>query len=190
MKKRLIIGISGASGVIYGIRLLEVVREIDEIESHLIITSAAEKNIILETSYSVNQVKELADQTYPVTDQSVSIASGTFHTIGMVVAPSSIKTLSAIANSYNDNLLIRAADVTLKEGRKLLLVPRETPLHKGHLSLMLKAADMGATILPPSPGFYLKPKTVADIVNHTVGKILDQFQISHQLYDEWNPSNS
>lgn len=190
MKKRLIVGISGASGVIYGIRFLEVLREIGGIESHLVITPAAEKNIQLETVYSVSQVKGLADHIYSVVDQSVSIASGTFHTLGMVIVPSSIKTLSAIANSYNDNVLVRAADVTLKEGRKLIIVPRETPLHKGHLSLMLRAVEMGAIILPPSPGFYFKPKTVDDIVNHTVGKILDQFQISHQLYDEWNPSNS
>lgn len=189
MKQRLIIGLSGASGVIYGIRLLEVLQKVQGIESHLVITPSAEKNVILETAYSVESVKKMADQIYAIQDQSVSIASGTFKTLGMVVAPTSIKTLSAIANSYNDNLLVRAADVTLKEGRKLVLIPRETPLHQGHLELMLKASRIGATLLPSMPGFYFKPQTVEDIVDHTVGKILDQFQISHPLYDEWNPTN-
>lgn len=188
--KRLIIGISGASGVIYGIRILELLKETQKLESHLIITPAAEKNIELETDFRVEEVKALADHVYDIADQSSSIASGTFQTAGMVVIPCSIKTLSAISSSYNDNLLIRAADVTLKEGRKLVLVPRETPLHKGHLTLMQQVVENGATILPPIPGFYFRPRTVDDIVNHTVGKVLDQFQVPHSLYKEWNPLNT
>jgi len=186
MKKRLVVGISGSSGVIYGIRLLEILREISDVESHVIISSAAEYNIQLETSWSFKQVQELADVLYESQNLAASISSGSFQTLGMVVIPCSIKSLSGIANSYNDNLLTRAADVSLKEGRKLILVPRETPFHKGHLELMMKVIDYGGTIIPPVPAFYHSPKTIEDIIDQTLGKILDQFGITHQLFQRWS----
>ncbi|HBE44692.1 MAG TPA: 3-octaprenyl-4-hydroxybenzoate carboxy-lyase [Deltaproteobacteria bacterium] len=183
--KRLIIGISGATGSIYGIRMLEVLKE-NEIETHLILTKAAKKTILLETEYEIKYVESLANYVYDVDNIGGAVASGSFNTEGMVVIPCSVKSLSAIANSYNDNLLIRAADVTLKEWRKLVLVVRETPLHKGHLQLMLRAADMGAVILPPVPAFYHVPKTIEGIIDHTVGKVLDIFGIEHHLFRKWD----
>ena len=183
--KRLIVGISGATGAIYGIRLMEVLKKI-EIETHLILTEAAKKTILLEAEFKIDYVESLADYVYDVGNIGGTVASGSFVTEGMIVIPCSMKSLSAIANSFNDNLLIRAADVTLKEGRKLVLVVRETPLHKGHLQLMLRAADMGAVIFPPVPAFYHVPKTIEGIVNHTIGKILDLFKIEHHLCKRWN----
>jgi 4-hydroxy-3-polyprenylbenzoate decarboxylase len=182
--KRLIVGISGATGAIYGIRTLEVLKEV-EIETHLIITGAAKKTILLETEFKVDYVESLADHVYDVHNIGGAVASGSFVTEGMVVMPCSIKSLSAIANSYNENLLIRAADVTLKERRKLVLVVRETPLHKGHLQLMLRAADMGAVILPPVPAFYHMPGTIEGIIDQMVGKVLDVFGIEHHLFPRW-----
>ena len=182
--KRIIIGMSGATGAIYGIRLLECLSETD-IETHLIISEAAEKTIDMETSWTVKQVMACADVCYDIRNVGSDIASGSFLCEGMVVIPCAIKTLSAIANSYNENLLIRAADVTLKEKRKLVIIPRETPLHKGHLNLMLKLADLGATILPPFPAFYCFPKSIDDIVDHLVGKVLDMFHIEHDLFHRW-----
>jgi 4-hydroxy-3-polyprenylbenzoate decarboxylase len=181
---RLIVGISGATGSIYGIRLLEILKE-KRVETHLVITSPAKRIIPEETSYSIKQVESLASYVYENEDLGAAISSGTFKTEGMVVIPCSMKSLSAVANSYNDNLLIRAADVTLKERRRLVLVVRETPLHKGHLNLMVKAADLGATILPPVPAFYFRPKTIDDLINHTVGKVLDLFEINHNLFARW-----
>jgi len=183
--KRLIIGISGASGAIYGIRMLEALKE-TEIETHLILSKATKKTILLETEYEIKYVESLANYVYDVDNIGGAVASGSFGTEGMVVVPCSVKSLSAIANSYNDNLLIRAADVTLKEGRKLVLVVRETPLHKGHLQLMLRAADMGAVILPPVPAFYHVPKTIEGIINQTIGKILDSLGIEHHLFKKWD----
>jgi 4-hydroxy-3-polyprenylbenzoate decarboxylase len=183
--RRLIVGISGASGVIYGIRLLEILKGI-EIETHLILTEAAKKTILLETEYNVGYVESLADYVYDVENVGGAVASGSFSTEGMVVIPCSIKSLSAIANSYNDNLLIRAADVTLKEGRRLVLVVRETPLHRGHLQLMLRATEIGAVILPPIPAFYHKPNTLAEIIDHTIGKVLDIFGIEEYLFRKWD----
>ncbi len=183
--KRLVIGISGATGVIYGIRILEVLKEI-KIETHLIITEPAKKTIHLETDFGIEYVESLATQVYEVNNIGGAVASGSFSTKGMIVIPCSIKSLSAIANSFNENLLIRAADVTLKEGRRLVLMVRETPLHKGHLQLMLRAADMGAVIFPPVPAFYHVPRTIEGIINQTVGKILDIFEIEHQLFRPWN----
>jgi 4-hydroxy-3-polyprenylbenzoate decarboxylase len=183
--KKMIVGISGATGVIYGIRMLEVLREI-EVESYLVITKAAKKIIPLETEYKVTYLESLADYVYDVEHIGAAIASGSFFTDGMAVIPCSIKSLSAIANSYSDNLLVRAADVTLKEGRKLVLVVRETPLHQGHLQLMARASSMGAVILPPVPAFYHMPKTIEEIVDQTIGKVLDQFGIEHRLYKRWN----
>jgi 4-hydroxy-3-polyprenylbenzoate decarboxylase len=183
--KRLIIGISGATGVIYGIRMLQVLKE-TEIETHLILTKAAKKTIHLETEFEVEYVESLADNVYDVENIGGAVASGSFVTEGMIVIPCSIKSLSAIANSFNDNLLVRAADVTLKEGRRLVLMVRETPLHKGHLQLMLRAADMGAVIFPPVPAFYHAPKTIEGIIDHTIGKILDIFKIEHRLCKRWD----
>jgi 4-hydroxy-3-polyprenylbenzoate decarboxylase len=182
--KRLVVGISGATGAIYGIRLLEFLSKSD-VETHLLVTDSAEKTIRIETSWSLEQVKALATVTYSMEDVGADISSGSFHCEGMVVIPCSIKSLSAIANSYNDSLLIRAADVALKERRKLVLVVRETPLHRGHLSLMMNVADAGGVILPPIPAFYFLPKTIDDLINHTVGRVLDVFGIDHHLFNRW-----
>ena len=184
MNKRIIIGIAGASGVIYGVRMLSLLKEQD-FETHLIISEAGKKNIEIETSYKAGEVAAMASHTYDNRDVGASLASGSFLTWGMVVVPCTIKTLSGIANSYTDNLLVRAADVTLKEKRKLVLVVRETPLHKGHLRLMTMAADMGAHILPPVPSFYHQPKTIDDIIDQTIGKIFDYLGIEHSLFRRW-----
>jgi 4-hydroxy-3-polyprenylbenzoate decarboxylase len=186
---RLIVGISGASGPIYGIRLLEILRE-KKVETHLILTPAAKKIIPQETSYFPDRVKNLASYAYEDGDLDAPLSSGSFLTEGMVVIPCSIKTLSAIANSYDENLLIRAADVTLKERRKLVLAVRETPLHKGHINLMGKAADAGAILLPPIPAFYFHPQTIDDLINHTVGKVLDLFAITNRLFERWGGSGA
>jgi 4-hydroxy-3-polyprenylbenzoate decarboxylase len=182
--KRLVVGISGATGAIYGIRLLEFLSKSD-VETHLVVSKSAEKTIRMETSWALEQVKALARITYDIEDVGADICSGSFQTEGMAVIPCSIKSLSAIANSYNENLLIRAADVTLKERRKLVLVVRETPFHRGHLSLMLHVADAGGVILPPIPAFYFLPKTMDDLINHTVGRVLDVFGIDHSLFNRW-----
>jgi len=184
MPKRLVVGISGASGVTYGVRLLQVLKDTDY-ETHLIISKSGELNIEIETAYDPADVKALADYVYDHKDVAASLASGSFLTEGMVVVPCTIKTLSGIANSYNENLLVRAADVTLKEKRKLVLVVRETPLHRGHLRLMTMAADMGAHILPPVPSFYHMPKTIEDIIDQTIGKIFDFMGIEHNLFNRW-----
>jgi len=181
---RIIIGISGASGVIYGIKMLQVLKKID-IETHLIISNAGKINIGIETNYNVEKVMNMADFSYENNDITAPVASGSFLTKAMVIAPCSIKTLSGIANSYTENLLIRAADVTLKEDRKIVLMVRETPLHKGHLKLMTQAADMGIHILPPVPSFYNQPKTIDDIINHSIGKALDIIGIEHNLFMRW-----
>lgn len=182
--KRLIVGISGATGAIYGIRLLEVLSK-SNVETHLVITEAGEKTIRMETDWKIGQLNSLAKVVYDIKDVGADISSGSFHTDGMVVMPCSIKSLSAIANSFNVNLLIRAADVTIKERRKLVLAVRETPLHKGHLNLMMNLADLGVIILPPIPAFYFQPKTMDDLINHTVGKVLDLFHIEHDLFARW-----
>jgi 4-hydroxy-3-polyprenylbenzoate decarboxylase len=184
MAKRIVIGISGASGVIYGVRLLNFLQDMDY-ETHLIISEAGKLNIEIETSYKADEVAAMADYTYDHKDVAASLSSGSFLTEGMVVVPCTIKTLSGIANSYTENLLVRAADVTLKENRKLVLVVRETPLHRGHLKLMTMAADMGAHILPPVPSFYHFPQTLEDIIDHTIGKIFDYFGIAHELFKRW-----
>jgi len=182
--KRLVVGITGATGAIYGIRLLEFLSKTD-VETHLVVSKSAEKTIRMETHWTLEQVKALATVSYNMEDVGADISSGSFHAEGMAVIPCSIKSLSAIANSYNENLLIRAADVTLKERRKLVLVVRETPLHRGHLSLMLNVADAGGVILPPIPAFYFLPKTMDDIINHTVGRVLDVFGVDHSLFNRW-----
>jgi 4-hydroxy-3-polyprenylbenzoate decarboxylase len=187
MKKRLIVGITGASGVIYGVRLLEVLKQTD-IETHLIMSEAGKLNIQIETSYDVDDVLSMADVTYTNTDIAASVASGSFQTMGMVIAPCTVKTLSGIANSFNETLLIRAADVQLKEKRKLALMFRETPLHIGHLRLLTLAAEMGAHIVPPVPAFYHHPETIDDIINQSVGKVLDYMGIAHTLFKRWDNS--
>ena len=184
MSKKIVVGISGASGVVYGVRLLSVLRE-KNVETHLIISNSGEKNIQIETDYNIDEVKQMASFVYDNKNMAAKVSSGSFLVDGMVVVPCTIKTLSGIANSYSENLIVRAADVTLKEKRKLVLVVRETPLHKGHLKLMMKAADNGAHILPPVPSFYHYPKTIDDIINQTVGKILDYFDIKHDLFRRW-----
>ena len=183
--QRLIVGISGASGAIYGIRLLEVLRGHGGIETHLVMTKPAERTIVEETDYAVADVRAMASVVHTVGDIGASIASGSFRTLGMVVAPCSIHTVAAIAACIADNLLIRAADVVLKEGRKLVLLVRETPLHTGHLRAMLAAAEAGAVIMPPVPAFYHRPRTLAEIVDHTVGRVLDRFDIAHELSPRW-----
>jgi 4-hydroxy-3-polyprenylbenzoate decarboxylase len=185
MKQRLVVGVSGASGAIYGIRLLEVLREHPAIETHLVLTKPAERTIVEETAWEPGAVRALAAVVHPVTDIGAALASGSFTTMGMVVVPCSIRTAAAIAYCQADNLLTRAADVTLKERRKLVLVVRETPLHRGHLKAMLEATENGATILPPMPAFYTMPKTVDEIVDHTVARVLDQFGIEHRLAARW-----
>jgi len=184
MRKRIVIGISGASGVIYGIKMLSLLREKD-FETHLIISESGRQNIEIETSHKADDVAGMANYTYDNKDVGAALASGSYLTEGMVVVPCTIKTLSGIANSYTNNLLVRAADVTLKEKRKLVLVVRETPLHVGHLGLMTKAANMGAHILPPIPSFYHQPKTIDDIIHQTIGKIFDYLGIEHNLYKRW-----
>ena len=183
--KRLIVGISGASGVIYGIRMLQVLQGFREIETHLVISKPGERTISEETSYKIDEVKALANVVHPVQDIGASIASGSFKTEGMVIIPCSIHTASAIAYSISDNLLTRAADVVLKEKRKLVLVVRESPLHVGHLKSLLAAAEMGAMIVPPVPAFYTLPKTLDEIIDHTVGRVLDLFGIEHKLVKRW-----
>lgn len=185
--KRLIVGISGASGAIYAIRLLEVLRSVPEVETHLIISQAAKQTIALETAFSLREVQTLADVVHDNRDIAATLSSGSFCTFGMVIVPCSIKTLSGVVNSYADDLLVRAADVILKEQRKLVLCVRETPLHLGHLQLMTRAAELGAVIMPPVPAYYHQPKSVDDIINQTVNRLLDQFSIEldHDLFQRW-----
>lgn len=185
--KRLIIGISGASGAIYGVRLLQVLQLVPDTETHLIVSQSARQTLSLETSYNLREVQALATQVYDPRDISASISSGSFRTAGMIILPCSIKTLSGIVHSYADNLMIRAADVTLKERHPLILAVRETPLHLGHLRLMLQAAEMGAIIMPPVPAFYHRPQTPDDIINQTVNRILDQLpvQLPQDLFTRW-----
>jgi len=185
MSNRLIIGISGASGVIYGIRMLEVLAQDRAIETHLVMSPSAKATIAQETDWKVSDVERLASVVHKPGDVGASIASGSFETMGMIVAPCSIKTLSSIANSYDADLMTRAADVQLKEGRPVLLLVRETPLHIGHLRLMVQAAENGAVIMPPAPAFYGNPKTVDDLVNGTVGRALARVGVKNALYFEW-----
>ena len=182
---RLAVGITGASGSIYGIRLLEVLRATTSIELHLVISAAGKRTLVEETDYSVADVEALAHHYYDVKDIGATLASGSFRTGGMVIAPCSIKTAGAIAACYSDTLVARAADVTLKEGRPLILVVRETPLHVGHLRMLTALAEMGAVILPPVPAFYNRPKDLDDIVHHTVARVLDRLQLPQTLVGEW-----
>ncbi|HJN24677.1 MAG TPA: UbiX family flavin prenyltransferase [Rhodospirillales bacterium] len=180
-----IVGISGATGIIYGIETLRALKMLG-VEAHLIISEAGVRTLDYETDLGMDDLRELANVIHSVKDIGASIASGSFRTQGMIVAPCSIKTLSGIANSFDTNLLIRTADVTLKERRPLVLLVRETPLHKGHLELMSRASDYGATIMPPVPAFYTKPKTIDDLVRQTVGRALDHLGLDHELIERWN----
>jgi len=185
--KRLIVGISGASGAIYGIRLLEILRDLPEVETHLVMSSAAGTTLSLETDYKPQQVSALADVTYRFRDIAAPISSGSFKTDGMVILPCSMKTLAGIAYSFSDNLLLRAADVVLKDRRRLVLVPRETPLHLGHLRTMVQLTEMGAIIAPPMPAFYHRPQTLDDIINQTVNRVLDllDIELPQDLFIRW-----
>jgi 4-hydroxy-3-polyprenylbenzoate decarboxylase len=182
---RIIVALSGSSAPHYGVRLLEVLSEIEAVETHAIVSAGARKTIAYEMERDPSTVEQLADVVHDERDLAASIASGTFITSGMVIAPCSVKTLSAVANSFNDNLIARAADVCLKERRRLVLVVRETPLHGGHLRLMLQATESGAVMLPPVPAFYHRPATLDDVIDHTVTKILDQFGIDAGLIARW-----
>ena len=183
--KRLIVGLSGASGSVYGIRLLEVLKTVPEIETHLVVSKGAEITMRLEAGLDAAAVKKLADVVHEPGNLAASISSGSFQTIGMAVVPCSMKSLAQIALALDDNLLTRAADVTLKERRRLVVVPRETPLNLSHLRHMVAITEMGGVILPPAPSFYHHPHSIADIIDQTVGKILDQFQIAHDLFTRW-----
>ncbi len=182
---RLIIAITGASGAIYGVRLLEALHGRPGVETLLVVSRAAQLILPQETGRALPELQALATHTFANDDLAAPIASGSYRTDGMVVAPCSIKTLSALANSYADTLIARAGDVALKERRRLILLVRETPLHAGHLRLMLSLAELGAVILPPVPAFYTRPATIDDIVDHTIGRVLDQLGLEHDLYEPW-----
>ena len=186
--KRIIVGISGASGAIYGIRLLEVLREAADVETHLVLTPAARRTIPLETDFSVEQVERLAHHAHKSADIAASISSGSFRADGMAVAPCSMKTISGIASSYSDNLLLRAADVMLKDRRRLVLLVRETPLHLGHLRLLVQVTEMGAIVMPPVPAFYHRPATLEAVIDQTVNRTMDMLEIElgYDLFPRWN----
>jgi flavin prenyltransferase len=185
-RRRLIVGVSGASGSLYAYAALKVLRSVDDVEVHLVLSAQARQTIELETAYTAADFEALADAVHRDGDLAAPISSGSFRTAGMLIIPCSIKTASAVAHSFNDNLLARAADVCLKERRTLVMVVRETPLHVGHLRMLVQLAEMGAVILPPVPGMYSRPKTIEDVVAHTVGKALDQFGIENALFERWS----
>jgi flavin prenyltransferase len=182
---RLVVGITGATGSIYGIRLLEILRAHREVETHLVISRPGKRTIVEETDHTVAEVEALATYRYDNTDIGASIASGSFRTGGMVIAPCSIKTAASVAACHSENLIARAADVTLKEGRPLIMLIRETPLHVGHLKCMLTLAEMGAVVLPPMPAFYNRPRDLDDVVNHTLARLLDRLNLPQTLVAEW-----
>jgi flavin prenyltransferase len=185
MKKRLIIAITGASGVIYGIRALEILRAAGSFETHLVLSPSAARTIAEETDYTTAQVKALADTLHSYRDIGASVSSGSFKTEGMLVAPCSVKTLSGVANCFDDDLIVRAADVQLKERRRVVLLFRETPLHSGHIELMAQATRNGAIVMPPVPAFYHRPRSIDDLVNQTVGRALDLFGIDAGIVKRW-----
>lgn len=188
--RRFIVGISGASGAIYGIRLLEIFRAMEDVETHLIVSNAAKLTITHETGRTLADVKALADHNEHNSDLAARVSSGSYPTDGMIVAPCSMKTLSGIVHSYSDSLLQRAADVVLKEGRRLILVPRESPLHTGHCKLLYEASQLGAIIAPPMPAFYNLPQSLDDIVNHTVGRIIDLLGMDSGIVKRWEGLNA
>ncbi|HWX25605.1 MAG TPA: UbiX family flavin prenyltransferase [Vicinamibacteria bacterium] len=182
---RIVVGLTGSTGSIYGVRLLQVLKDMPGIESHLVISAPGKRTLVEETDYSVKDVEGLAHAVYDNRDIGAAIASGSFKTAGMVIAPCSIKTVSALANCYADTLIARAGDVCLKEGRTLIAVVRESPLHAGHLTQLLALARVGGVILPPMPAFYTRPKSLGDIVDHTVARILDRLGLPQDLVPEW-----
>ena len=183
--KRLVVGITGASGSVYGIRLLEILKRYADVELHLVLSRSGKRTLVSETDWTVADVEALAHHRYDNVDIGATIASGSFRTAGMIIAPCSIKTAAAVAACYADTLISRAADVTLKEGRPLIMLIRETPLHVGHLKMMLALAEMGAVVLPPMPAFYNRPKDLDDIVNHTIARVLDRLDLPQTLVGEW-----
>jgi polyprenyl P-hydroxybenzoate/phenylacrylic acid decarboxylase-like protein len=189
MGKILIVGITGASGVIYGVRLLQVLRQYKDIEIHLIISEWAEKTLRMETDYETEDIAGLAPACHDYRDMACAVSSGSFLTDGMIIAPASMKTVAGIANGFSSNLIIRAADVTIKEKRKLVIMPRETPLSPIHLENLLKLSQLGVSVLPAIPGFYSRPKTIEDLIDHTIGKILDQFGVQHSLFPRWDEND-
>jgi 4-hydroxy-3-polyprenylbenzoate decarboxylase len=188
--RRIIVGISGASGVIYGVRLLEVLRTVEDVETHVVLSAAARRTLALETDLLAGQVEAIADVVYRPGDIAAAVSSGSFRAAGMIVAPCSIKTVAGIATSYSDNLLLRAADVTLKERRPLVLLVRETPLHLGHLRLLVQVAELGAVVMPPMPAFYHRPKTLTDVIDQTVQRALDLLglELDKDLFNRWQGS--
>lgn len=184
--RRLIVGLSGATGSIFGIRILEVLKPIADVETHLVMSKAARMTLQVETPYTGKEVEEMADVVHDINNVGASISSGSFRTAGMVIAPCSMKSMGGIALSVGGDLLVRAADVILKERKKLVLVVRETPLHLGHLESMVNLTRMGAVIFPPVPAFYHRPKTLDDVINQTVTRILDQFDIETELFERWS----
>ena len=189
-KRRLIVGMTGASGIIYGIRTLELLRLIPDIEAHLVLSPSATRTIVEETDYSVADVNKLADHLYNYRDIGAAISSGSFQTEGMLIAPCSVKTLSGLANCFDDELIVRAADVCLKERRRVVVMFRETPLHAGHIALMEQVTRNGAIIMPPVPAFYHRPKTLDDIINQTVGRALDLFGIDPHVVKRWKETEA
>ena len=185
-KRKLIVGVSGATGAIYGVRILDILSKVDDVETHLVLTKAGKMTIQVETPYSVKDVEAMADVVHDINNVGASISSGSFRTAGMVIAPCSMKSMSGIAHSLGGDLLVRAADVVLKERKKLVLVARETPLHLGHLEAMAALTRMGAIIFPPVPAFYHRPKTLDDVINQTVTRVLDQFDIDVKLFHRWD----
>jgi flavin prenyltransferase len=185
--KRFIVGISGATGAIYGIRLLEILGSVESIETHLVMSAAARRTILLETTYSLEDVEMLADRVYRTGDIAASISSGSFRAAGMIIAPCSMKTVSGIASSYSDNLLLRAADVTLKERRPLVLLVRETPMHLGHLRQLTQVAELGGIVMPPVPAFYHRPATLEEVIDHTLNRALDLLgvDLESDLFARW-----
>lgn len=183
--QRLIVALTGASGLIYGVRALQLLRDVEDIETHLIISSGALRTAVEELDIGAEEIRSMADKVHSFRDIGASISSGSFKTLGMLVAPCSVKTLSGIAHCYNDELVVRAADVCLKERRRVVLLFRETPLHAGHIALMQQATLNGAVIMPPVPAFYHRPQTIDDIVNQTVGRALDLFGIDLSLVKRW-----
>jgi len=183
--KRLVVGITGARGSVYGVRLLEVLQRYADVELHLVVSRSGKRTLVAETDWTVADVEALAHHRYDNVDIGATIASGSFRTAGMIIAPCSIKTAAAVAACYADTVISRAADVTLKEGRPLIMLIRETPLHVGHLKMMLALAEMGAVVLPPMPAFYNRPKDLDDIVNHTIARVLDRLDFPQTLVGEW-----
>jgi flavin prenyltransferase len=185
-KRRLIVGISGATGAVYGVRILEILSRLEDIETHLVLTKAGRMTIQVETPFAIKDVEAMANVVHDVNNVGASISSGSFRTEGMVIAPCSMKSMGGIAHSLGGDLLVRAADVVLKERKKLVLVVRETPLHLGHLEAMVALTRMGAVVFPPVPAFYHRPKTLDDVINQTVTRILDQFDIDVKLFQRWD----